>query len=47
MTTETQQVHIYPRLNERAPEFEAKTTHGVIKLSDYDVTDWYFSKTKV
>ena len=24
-----------PRLNEPAPEFEAKTTHGVRKLSDY------------
>lgn len=24
-----------PRLNEAAPEFEAKTTHGVKKLSDY------------
>ncbi|AGA34358.1 Alkyl hydroperoxide reductase subunit C-like protein [Thioalkalivibrio nitratireducens DSM 14787] len=24
-----------PRLNEPAPEFEAKTTHGVKKLSDY------------
>lgn len=24
-----------PRLNERAPEFEAVTTHGVIRLSDY------------
>jgi len=25
-----------PRLNERAPEFEAPTTHGVKKLSDYE-----------
>ena len=24
-----------PRINERAPEFEARTTHGVRKLSDY------------
>lgn len=24
-----------PRINEPAPEFEAKSTHGVIKLSDY------------
>lgn len=24
-----------PRLNEPAPEFEAVTTHGVIRLSDY------------
>lgn len=26
----------FPRLNERAPEFEARTTHGVKKLSDYE-----------
>ncbi|MFN3751856.1 MAG: peroxiredoxin [Thiobacillus sp.] len=26
----------FPRLNERAPEFEARTTHGVRKLSDYE-----------
>ncbi|MFN3717037.1 MAG: peroxiredoxin [Thiobacillus sp.] len=25
-----------PRINERAPEFEARTTHGVRKLSDYE-----------
>ncbi len=25
-----------PRINERAPEFEARTTHGVKKLSDYE-----------
>ena len=24
-----------PRLNEPAPNFEAKTTHGVRKLADY------------
>ena len=24
-----------PRINETAPDFEAKTTHGVIRLSDY------------
>ncbi|HLE01053.1 MAG TPA: peroxiredoxin [Bdellovibrionota bacterium] len=24
-----------PRLHERAPDFEAKTTHGIVKLSDY------------
>ena len=24
-----------PRINEPAPQFEAKSTHGVIKLSDY------------
>jgi len=24
-----------PRINEPAPEFEAKTTHGMVKLSDY------------
>ena len=25
----------FPRINERAPEFEARTTHGVRKLDDY------------
>jgi len=25
----------FPRLNERAPDFEAPTTHGIKKLSDY------------
>src|SRR5919198_3495734 len=24
-----------PRINETAPDFEAKSTHGVIRLSDY------------
>ena len=24
-----------PRINETAPQFEAKSTHGTIKLSDY------------
>ena len=24
-----------PRILEQAPEFEAKSTHGVIRLSDY------------
>jgi peroxiredoxin (alkyl hydroperoxide reductase subunit C) len=24
-----------PRLNERAPDFEALTTHGIKKLADY------------
>ncbi len=32
---ETQQVFAIPRLNEPAPAFEANTTHGVKKLSDY------------
>jgi peroxiredoxin (alkyl hydroperoxide reductase subunit C) len=31
-----QEVVRLPRLNEPAPEFEAVTTHGVIRLSDYD-----------
>ena len=31
----TQQL-AFPRLNERAPDFEAKTTHGVKKLADYE-----------
>jgi len=26
---------VMPRLNEAAPDFEAKTTHGIKKLSDY------------
>ena len=26
---------VFPRLNEPAPDFEAKTTHGVKKLADY------------
>ncbi len=30
-----QSVSSFPRLNEQAPEFEAITTHGPIKLSDY------------
>lgn len=25
-----------PRINERAPEFEARTTHGIRKLADYE-----------
>ncbi|HQT47625.1 MAG TPA: peroxiredoxin [Acidocella sp.] len=29
------QMPTMPRLNERAPEFETKTTHGIRKLSDY------------
>lgn len=35
MSTEIQTVS-FPRLNERAPDFEAKTTHGVRKLTDYE-----------
>lgn len=31
----TVQTSSFPRLNEPAPEFEAVTTHGVIRLSDY------------
>src|SRR3954468_10065141 len=34
MSTEAVTPHI-PRINEPAPEFEAKSTHGIIKLSDY------------
>lgn len=33
-TTETRAI-TFPRLNEPAPEFEAKTTHGTKSLSDY------------
>jgi peroxiredoxin (alkyl hydroperoxide reductase subunit C) len=31
----TVQAPSFPRLNEPAPEFEAVTTHGVLRLSDY------------
>ena len=34
-TTTTKEAFGLPRLNERAPEFEALTTHGVRKLADY------------
>src|SRR3954451_5204162 len=34
MSTEAVTPHI-PRINEPAPQFEAKSTHGIIKLSDY------------
>lgn len=30
-----QNLSLVPCLNQHAPEFEAKTTHGIIKLSDY------------
>ncbi|MCP5366407.1 MAG: peroxiredoxin [Hyphomicrobiales bacterium] len=33
--TDTQTAPSMPRLNERAPDFEAPTTHGVRKLDDY------------
>ncbi len=36
MTTETSPLRPMPLLNERAPDFEAKTTHGVKKLADYE-----------
>lgn len=32
---ETEQVPVMPRIGEKAPEFEALTTHGKEKLSDY------------
>lgn len=34
-TTTTKEAFGLPRLNERAPEFEALTTHGIRKLADY------------
>ena len=34
-TAESSAFH-FPRLNEKAPNFEAKTTHGVKKLADYE-----------
>ncbi len=33
--TQTQEVLQFPRLNERAPEFKANTTHGMKELDDY------------
>ena len=36
MNEQVAQMPAMPRLNERAPEFEAPTTHGVKKLSDYE-----------
>jgi len=36
MSETTQAVTQFPRLNERAPEFKARTTHGVKQLSDYE-----------
>lgn len=35
MSTETEVQVRLPRINEAAPQFEAKSTHGVIRLSDY------------
>lgn len=35
MSTETEVQVRLPRINEPAPQFEAKSTHGVIRLSDY------------
>ena len=34
MSTETAHATSMPRINEAAPDFEAKTTHGVMRLSD-------------
>ena len=34
-TTPAVQQQSLPRINEPAPDFEAKTTHGMVKLSDY------------
>ncbi len=36
MENVTQETVSFPQLNKRAPEFEARTTHGVKKLSDYE-----------
>lgn len=35
MSTDVAAVSRMPRINEPAPDFEAKSTHGLIKLSDY------------
>ena len=36
MDTPTTPLPTLPRINERAPDFEAKTTHGVKRLADYE-----------
>lgn len=36
MENNQEQPTTFPQLNKRAPEFEAKTTHGVKTLSDYE-----------
>jgi len=36
MDTPTTPTPTLPRINERAPDFEAKTTHGVKRLADYE-----------
>ncbi len=35
MSTETATIPRLPRINEAAPDFHAKSTHGMIRLSDY------------
>ena len=35
MTHQTEAAAALPQLNKPAPDFEAKTTHGVKKLADY------------
>jgi peroxiredoxin (alkyl hydroperoxide reductase subunit C) len=35
MSTDVQNVARLPRINEPAPQFEGKSTHGIIRLSDY------------
>lgn len=39
----TETASSFPRLNEPAPDFHAKTTHGERSLAGYKTTDWYFS----
>jgi len=35
MEEQTEQVVAMPRLGDKAPEFEAPTTHGTLRLSDF------------
>ncbi len=37
---ETQTIHQMPRIGEKAPDFEALTTVGKLKLSDYNKGNW-------
>ncbi len=40
MTTEVQNPTRLPRINEPAPDFEAKSTHGLLRLSEYAQGKW-------
>jgi peroxiredoxin (alkyl hydroperoxide reductase subunit C) len=40
MSTEVQNATRLPRINEPAPDFEAKSTHGLLRLSEYARDKW-------